>query len=110
MSSKEDKKRKWILSLGFSEAEADSFIEFDVPKRKIEALAEVLYPKPEPQTEPEPEPDKIPDGMFWCGKHQTLHKMTSSVGKKCLKRIEADKKESEEPEPVPEPETEPTES
>jgi len=40
MASK-NKGRKWILSLGFSEAQADSFIENDVPGSKIEALAEV---------------------------------------------------------------------
>ena len=40
MKSK-NKGRKWILSLGFSDAQADSFIKNDVPNRKIEALAEV---------------------------------------------------------------------
>lgn len=41
-------------------------------------------------------PEAIPEGMFWCDKHETLHKLTSSQGKKCLKRIEAEKKEAEE--------------
>ncbi len=60
MTTKEDEKRKWILSQGFSEAEADSFLEFAVPDRKIEALAGVLHPpKPEPEPEPEAEPDHI---------------------------------------------------
>jgi len=36
------------------------------------------------------EPEKVPAGMFWCAKHDTLHKLTSSQGKKCLKRIEAE--------------------
>lgn len=45
-------------------------------------------------TAPKAKPEVIPEGMFWCGKHQTLHKLTSSVGKKCLKRIE--KEEAEE--------------
>ncbi len=54
--SSEDKRRKWILSLGFSEEEADSFIEFEVPNWKIEALAEVLHPEPEPAPEPIPVP------------------------------------------------------
>ena len=63
--SSNDKRRKWIISLGFSEAEADSFIEFEVPKWKIEALAEVLHPKPvtepvpAPVTEPEAKPDSV---------------------------------------------------
>lgn len=53
--TKEDKRRKWILSLGFSEAEADSFIDNVVPNWKIEALAEVLHkPEPEPEAKPEP--------------------------------------------------------
>jgi len=64
--TKEDKRRKWILTLGFSEAEADSFIEFVVPNWKIEALAEVLH-KPEPEAEPEAapvtEPEAKPDSV-----------------------------------------------
>jgi len=60
--TKEDKKRKWILALGFSEAEADSFIEFEVPKWKIEALAEVLH-KPEPEAAPVTEPEAKPDSV-----------------------------------------------
>ncbi|MBA7473853.1 hypothetical protein ES707_09198 [subsurface metagenome] len=47
----EAKRRKWILGLGFSEAEADSFIKFEVPNWKIEALAKVIPPKPEPEPE-----------------------------------------------------------
>ena len=59
--SSNDKRRKWIISLGFSEAEADSFIEFNVPNRKIEALHEVLHkPEPEPQPEAEVEPAPAP--------------------------------------------------
>ena len=70
MSSKDDKRRKWILSLGFSDAQADSFIENGVPNRKIEALAEVLNngkiidqtvtePEPAPVTEPESNADSV---------------------------------------------------
>ena len=58
--TKEDKRRKWILTLGFSEAEADSFIEFVVPNWKIEALAEVLH-KPEPAPESVPEAPEVRD-------------------------------------------------
>lgn len=60
--TKEDKRRKWILSLGFSEAEADSFIEFVVPNWKIEALAEVLH-KPEPEAAPVTEPESKADSV-----------------------------------------------
>ena len=35
-------------------------------------------------------PAVIPAGKFWCAEHQTLHKLTSRQGKKCLKRIEAE--------------------
>ncbi|MBA7648638.1 hypothetical protein ES703_56426 [subsurface metagenome] len=45
----------------------------------------------EPEPKPEPvKPDKMPAGMFWCVKHNTLHRLNSSTGKKCLKRIEAE--------------------
>lgn len=39
-----------------------------------------------------------PKGMFWCVKHGTLHKSTSSQGKKCLNRLakEAEKKARQE--------------
>lgn len=47
----EKKRRGWILGLGFSQEEADSFIKFEVPNWKIEGLAEVLH-KPEPEPEP----------------------------------------------------------
>jgi len=40
------------------------------------------------------EPKNIPAGMFWCGKHQTLHKLDSRPGKRCLKRIEKEKEEA----------------
>jgi len=60
IKTKEDKRRKWILSLGFSEADADSFIEFEVPNRKIEALAEVLH-KPEPEPAPEEGVEPVAD-------------------------------------------------
>ena len=43
-------------------------------------------------------PSVIPEGMFWCEKHETLHKSDSSTGKKCLRRIEAERKEAEEAE------------
>lgn len=64
MSGK-DKGRKWIISLGFSEAQADSFIEFEVPNRKIEALAEVLrsgkiLEQPVTEPAPAPEPETVP--------------------------------------------------
>lgn len=35
----------------------------------------------------EGKPEVIPSGMFWCDKHNTLHRLTSSQGKKCQKRI-----------------------
>ena len=44
------------------------------------------------------EPKDIPAGMFWCAEHQTLHKMESRPGKRCLKRIEAEKVKAEEAE------------
>lgn len=42
----------------------------------------------------------IPEGMFWCEKHETLHKLDSSKGRKCLKRQvkEKEKKEAEKKE------------
>lgn len=43
-------------------------------------------------------PEAIPEGMFWCDKHETLHKLDSSMGKKCFRRIEAEKTEAEEAE------------
>ena len=43
-------------------------------------------------------PEVIPEGMFWCEKHETLHKVDSSTGKKCLRRIETERKEAEEAE------------
>ncbi|MBA7478998.1 hypothetical protein ES707_14429 [subsurface metagenome] len=92
--SSNDKKRKWIISLGFNEAEADSFLEFEVPKWKIEALAKVLHP---PETEPETaapvppapapktKPEVIPTGMFWCPHCNSLHRIASKIGKGHLK-------------------------
>jgi len=38
-------------------------------------------PTPEPPVEQPP----IPDGQYWCGKCQTLHRETSKVGKRHLK-------------------------
>lgn len=87
MSSNE-KRRKWILSLGFSEAEADSFIQFEVPKRKIEALAEVLYPKPEPEpavSEPPAEGDGF--GDYACPQCKVTHRAGSKIHKRHLKLL-----------------------
>ena len=42
------------------------------------------------------EPETIPEGQFWCPKHQVLHKLTSSQGKRCLKRIGNEKKKAVE--------------
>lgn len=110
MSGK-DKRRKWIISLGFSEAQADSFIENEVPGRKIEALAEVLRsgkileqpvtePAPAPRLEtaapappapaPKTKPDVIPTGMFWCPHCNSLHRIASKIGKGHLKYQEKD--------------------
>lgn len=36
-------------------------------------------------------PENIPAGMFWCDKHQALHKLDSSPGQRCFKRIEKEK-------------------
>ena len=41
------------------------------------------------------EPKDIPAGMFWCRKHQTLHKLTSRPGKSCLKRQVAEDEKAE---------------
>lgn len=51
-------------------------------------------PESEPRTEPEPEakvkaepkkrPAVIPDGMFWCDKCQSVHRLTSKVGQSHL--------------------------
>jgi len=87
-----EKRRKWIISLGFSEAEADSFIEFEVTNKKIEALAEVLH-KPEAGVEPETpapptpktKPEVIPVGMFWCTNCPGLHRIASKTGARHLK-------------------------
>ena len=36
----------------------------------------------------------IPEGMFWCEKHQVLHKEESGPGVKCLKRIAEEEAEA----------------
>jgi len=35
-------------------------------------------------------PDVIPEGMFWCENHMSLHKLDSKSGKKCYEYIEAE--------------------
>lgn len=45
-----NKRRNWIISLGFSEADADNFIQFEVPDWKIEKMASQRQ-KPEPLPE-----------------------------------------------------------
>lgn len=39
----------------------------------------------ETQLPAKPKPDVIPDGLFWCGRCETLHRETSKVGQKHLK-------------------------
>lgn len=75
----------------------------DLPARVAEAWLkkEVVAVVPAPG-----KPEVIPEGMFWCEKHETLHKITSSTGKKCLRRIEAEKVEAEEAEAEEKPEQE----
>lgn len=67
----------------------------ELPDRVAEAW---LKKKAVTQVAAPGKPEVIPEGMFWCDKHETLHKLDSSTGKKCLKRIEAEKKEAEEAE------------
>lgn len=78
--------------------------------RKSEKHFQPLGQPVEPPA-PKVKPEVIPEGMFWCDKCQSLHKLTSSVGKKCLKRIQAEEAEEKarqdaEPEPATEPTTE----
>ena len=49
------KDKKWIISLGFSEADADNFIKFETADWKIEELANRLM-KPKSQVEEEVAP------------------------------------------------------
>jgi len=81
------KGRKWILSLGFSDAEADSFIENDVPDEKIEALHEVLH-KPEPE-KPVATPPAEGQGFgdYLCPKCNVTHRAGSKIHKRHLKLL-----------------------
>ena len=61
----------------------------NISERHFQPVEQPVEVEPEPKPEPV-KPDKIPAGMFWCVKHNTLHRLNSSTGKKCLKRIEAE--------------------
>lgn len=69
-------------------------------KAELSATASLIIPQKKAARLPKEKPEVIPEGLFWCGKHQTLHKLNSSQGKKCLKRIEAEKVEAEEVEEI----------
>jgi len=106
MTSK-NKGRKWILGLGFTEDQANSFIENDVPGYKIEALAEVQNsgkaigptealteapvetPVESPaETSGKQEPDQGEGfGDYLCPKCKVTHRTNSGVWKRHLKLL-----------------------
>ena len=108
--SRKNKGRKWILSLGFTDAQADSFIENEVPDRKIEALAEVRnsgkiidraviepfvaasgeappeVPAEVTQTSEKPDEGKG-SGDYLCPKCNVTHRSGSGVHRRHLKLV-----------------------
>lgn len=44
-----------------------------------------VEPKEIKEDAPKPKPDKVPDGYYWCGKCEQLHREDSGVGKRHLK-------------------------
>lgn len=60
------------------------------------AEARLIVPQKKAARIPNEKPEVTPEGMFWCEKHQTLHKLDSRTGTKCLRRIETEEKEAEE--------------
>lgn len=67
-------------------------------KAELSAEARLVIPQKKAARLPKEKPEVIPEGLFWCEKHQTLHKQNSPTGKKCLRRIEAEQKKAEEAE------------
>jgi len=90
MSSKTKKvtRRQWIISLGFSEADADNFINLGLADWKIEKMAERHKLEQGGETEPGPPDEGQGFGDYLCPQCHVVHKAGSKIHKRHLKYIQ----------------------